>query len=56
MGYGLCGKVFGGGLSRFWDRDAGQAFWEKSLDKKLNGGKMGFMHLLLKTLRERDCA
>lgn len=52
MGYGLCEKVFGRVLSRSRDKGAGQALWEKSLDKKLCGGKMGFMHLLLKTLRE----
>lgn len=54
MGYGLCEKVFGAGLSRSWDRNVGQAIWEKSLDKKMYGGKMGFMRLLLKILRERD--
>lgn len=53
MGYGLCEKAFGGGLSRSQGRDAGQGLWEKSLDKKLYGGKMRFMHLL-KTLSERN--
>lgn len=50
MGYRLCEKVFGGGLSRSQDKNAGQALWEKSLDKKVYGGKMGFVHWLLKWL------
>lgn len=52
MGYGLCEKVFGGGLSRSQDKDAGQALWEKGLDEKLYGAKIRFMNLLLKTLRK----
>lgn len=30
MGYRLCEKVFGGGLSRSQDRDTGEAVWENS--------------------------